>query len=224
MRSVPPSRQRELCRRLAEYAVIYPDNNFLDEKHAQAESGLAFTVPQADAIEEALDRWKRRLNGPTFDPDRCPPSYVSEIWFLAGHFRDTAEAHGLPVQGRKLIYAELARVIRRDKLNCNYDPWRDEPGKPGWVRMLAEVISLFIDDNQDTRYPYGLHQDFAQPGVIASLNDYLIEQEKLSLLTELGQKGQLASASTPPASPQRRLAVRAYIAGREKPLETRQIS
>ena len=130
MRSVPPSRQRELCRRLAEYAVIYPDNNFLDEKHAQAESGLAFTVPQADAIEEALDRWKRRLNGPTFDPDRCPPSYVSEIWFLAGHFRDTAEAHGLPVQGRKLIYAELARVIRRDKLTWNSPPGGMNPANP----------------------------------------------------------------------------------------------
>lgn len=223
MKAAPDNKQRELCRRLAEYAEVYPDSNFLDEMHAWGnESGMQFSVPQAEAIENALAGWHRRVNGAVFDPDRCPPGYVKEIWQLAGFFRDTMEAYGLPGQGRKVICAELARVIRRDRLDQDYAPWRDEPGGPGWVRMLTEVIRLFADENQDTRYPYRLHQDIAQPGVIRSLNDWLIDQEKLNLLIELGQKGALHAASTPPPAPERRLAVRAWIAGREKPMESQQ--
>ena len=72
MKAAADSRQRELCRRLAEYNNVYPDSNFLDEMHAWGnESGRRFTVVQADAIDDALLGWNRRVNGAAYDPARA---------------------------------------------------------------------------------------------------------------------------------------------------------
>ena len=210
------SRQRDLRRGLADYNAKYPDNNFLDDMHAWGnESGLMFSSAQAEAIESALTSWQRRINGAVFDPDRCPYGYDADIWILAGEFRDVAEAHGLPCAGRKIVYGELSRVIRRDNLDHDYAPWQDKNGKPGWVRMLSKIIELFIYENAETKYPYGLCQELAQPGVIQSYSSSMVEQAKLDLLLQREKENKLRSASTPPAAPERKAAVRAYIAGRE---------
>lgn len=218
MKATSENKQRELCRRLAEYTEVYPDNRFLDDMHAWGnESGRRFSIPQADAIEDALTGWKRRLNSARYDPDRCPPGYAADIWGLAREFRDVSESQGLPCTGIRVVYQELSRAVGRDRLSTDYEPWRDKDGKPGWVRMLSKVIELFIAENADTQYPFGLCQDLAQPGVIRKFSCWMVEQAKLDMLLELKEEDNLRIASTPPATPERRAGVRAYIEGREMP-------
>ena len=51
--------------------------------------------------------------------------------------------------------------------------------------------------------------------MIREFNYWMIEQAKLDLLLELQEEDRLSAASTPEATPDRRAAVRAYIASRE---------
>lgn len=119
-----------LQRRLLEYSQAYPDSDFLDSSLAFADSGRVFTRENAAKIADALANWERRLNAPSYDPDRCPPGRDPLTWDLATWYRDRTEAAGWPCMSRRIIYSEIARVLDRDKLRGNYSPWRDEPGAP----------------------------------------------------------------------------------------------
>jgi hypothetical protein len=208
-RDVPERRQEELRRRLQDYAATWRDDEFLDAMCDWADSGRRFTAPQADAIEESLTWWKRRLNGPSHDPDRCPPGYDQLTWDLATHFRQAMEARDLWCPSRREIYPEISRVLDRGRYREHYQPWRDLDSKPGWYRMMHDVITVYTGEIADADYPYSAHRQFAQPGVVSGIIAGIITQHKLSRFAEHAEP---VNDRTPGSD--RQAAVKALMAAR----------
>lgn len=205
--------QNEFKRRLRIYAETYPDSDFLDNAHGRAESGFVFTREIAGKVDDALANWERRLRGPSWDPDRCPKGSDPHIWLLASRYRDAMEERGCACPSRRLIYAEIARIIRRDHLHENYSPWRDEPDAPGWYRMLSDVISTFVSElpgSPSVSHWYA-HEELGQPGEVLRIIGWLKDQARLR---QFEARARPAIIGSPAAG--RRAAVRAWIAGRKQ--------
>lgn len=202
----------EIQRRLREYGMTYPDSEFLDGSLAYADSGRVFTRDNAVKIDDALVNWQRRLNSPSWDPDRVPAGRDPLVWQLATIYRDEVEAAGWTCMSRRIIYAELTRVIDRDKLREDCSPWRDETGEPGWYRMLRDVIVFFVREYTDANAiaTWYAHEQLARPGEAAGIISYLRDQARLSRFddhaTPVNQRETTA---------ERRARVKAYIDARK---------
>lgn len=198
-----------LQERLREYSETYPDSEFLDSSYAYVQAGRPVSRKNAAMIEDALANWARRLRGPSWDPDRCPPGTDPHIWKLATHYRDAMEGCGWTVPSRRLIYAEIRRVIERDRLRENCAPWRDEPDAPGWYRMLRDVITLFCEEYTavNALAAWYAHEQLSRPGEVAAITGRLKDQAKAARLEAVARP---VRAGTPSAA--RRAAVRAHIA------------
>lgn len=202
----------DLKRRLRDYSATYPDSDFLDNSLSYADSGHVFTRENAAKIDDALRSWETRLNAPSYDPDRPPPGRDPHIWKLATLYRTLIEQAGWHCMSRRVIYAELARVIGRDKLRDDYAPWRDEPDAPGWYRMMTDVITAFVSDytSFNAIATWYAHEQLAQPGEVTRVIGYLRDQAKLAVFDD-----RAVPASTRVPSAERRAQVRAYIQERK---------
>jgi hypothetical protein len=196
-------RMTRLRRRLAVYAEVWPDSDFLDSLHARASAGSTFTESTIRAAEDALLKWEMRVNGPRPDPDRCPRGFDQLTWQLATCYRDAMDARGLPCPSRQAVYHEISRVIRRDRFREDYQPWRDEPGKPGWYRMMTDIIRCHVSEVSEDRAWYA-HEDLAQPGTATGIRGWLTEQALLAVFSRVA-----TPQSPPPPSPERLAQVKA---------------
>jgi len=197
--------------RLASYASTYPDSDFLDNARSYAGSGRIFTRENAAKVDDALRSWETRLNAPRFDPGRCPPGLDEHTWQLAVLLRERIELSGWPCKSLRIAYAELGRLIARDGLRQDHAPWRDDPGAPGWHRMLAAVIIHYTDHEVSEQNAWYAAEDLAQPGTVARIRGYLADQAKLGVLDQHAQP-----ANTRVPTPERRAQVASYIQSRKK--------
>lgn len=179
-RYLSPAENDDLHRRLRDYASTYPDSDFLDSSLAYADSGHTFTRENAAKIDDALANWQRRLNSATYNPDRAPFGYDPLIWQLATRYRQLIEDEGLHCPSRRFIYSEINRAVSRDSLREHYAPWRDEPGEPGWYRMMTRVITHFVAHEVNEHTAWYAHEDLAQPGTVARIAGYLKDQDRIS--------------------------------------------
>lgn len=208
-RYLTPAETAVLQRRLQAYSEVYPDSDFLDTACEYVNSGKPFAREHAVKVEEALRSWQQRLNSASYDPGRIPHGYDPLVWQLATLYRTQLEDQGCRCPGRRIIYAEISRVIERDNLRENYAPWRDEPGEPGWYRMMTAVITQFILEDVEAAHSWYAHEAFAQPGAVTGIISYLIDQ---AMNARFDAHARVANMSLP--SPERRVAVKAYIAAR----------
>lgn len=206
-RYLTPAENTDLQRRLRRYAEVYPDSDFLDHACQYVDSGNMLTRENAAKIDDALRHWEERLRSPSYDPDRCPPGYDPLVWKLTSLYRTQVEAQGWRCPGLRLIYAEIARVIERDGLRENYQPWRDRLGEPGWYRMMTDVITRFVLDDVEETGSWYAHQALAQPGAVTGIIGYLIDQAKNAMLDAHARPANMQLPTQ-----ERRAAVKAYIA------------
>ena len=91
-------------------------------------------------------------------------------------------------------------------------PVGDEPGAPGWYRMMTSVITAFVSDftSANAIATWYAHEQLAQPGEVTRIIAWLRDQAKLAAFDDHAEP---ANTRTPTAG--RRAQVRAYIQGRK---------
>ena len=125
-------------------------------------------------------------------------------------FRARIEGSGWRCRSRRAVYAELGRIIGRDRLRESHAPWADCDGEPGWYRMLAAVIIHYTGHEVSEWNSWYAHEDLAQPGTVTRIAGYLKDQAAQEALP-----GRAQPANTRPPTPERRARVRAFLENRK---------